>query len=468
MEKTAAALSRSSRSAANKRTVRFAGGPEESVRRAPGQPAVAAAEAAEVATGAAVRPAVEPKDADYAELPQPLFKSRAWMKARNEAVSALVERRGLSGREKVAIVRQIQRTLDFLTTPLGMGLGQKSPVGGKPTPSSVCWRFAKTLAGQRRHRQKHHKKPQRPHRQATPQAGWEPGMIRLETQKIEHEIVAFRDQHELERDFAHLETIEKGRVTQAKWEGVVRRYEAGGAQTREARLASLASTPLYPIPPSLISERLLIPQLQQQEQKLQQQKQMRQQQEQKLQQLEQEQKLQKQQQQQQQQQPPELATWSPFHQMPTEPGRPGWPNSSIFPSPAAVGEQRESGPSVVEVPTAVGSPGAAASAAPIAPPPAPKVGFASTTVDRKRKGKGIRSICEGCLLRERRRILPPLQQAHGRRSRSPPPPSSPPPRRAPSPYCEDAKVCGHSATVIHGMITPPLVLHMQVRLTSDS
>ncbi|CAM9424669.1 unnamed protein product, partial [Ectocarpus fasciculatus] len=49
-------------------------------------------------------------------------------------------------------LRQFEHTLDFLKSTPAMGLGRKAPSGGTPTPSSICWRYAKTIALQR-HRQ---------------------------------------------------------------------------------------------------------------------------------------------------------------------------------------------------------------------------------------------------------------------------------------------------------------------------
>ncbi|CAM9386424.1 unnamed protein product [Ectocarpus sp. 13 AM-2016] len=59
-------------------------------------------------------------------------------------------------------LRQFEHTLDFLNSTPAMGLGRETPSGGTPTPSSICWRYAKTIALQRhRHEQQRRRRAQR-------------------------------------------------------------------------------------------------------------------------------------------------------------------------------------------------------------------------------------------------------------------------------------------------------------------
>ncbi|CAB1108546.1 unnamed protein product [Ectocarpus sp. CCAP 1310/34] len=53
-------------------------------------------------------------------------------------------------------LRQFEHTLDFLNSTPAMGLGREAPSGGTPTPSSICWRYAKTI-----HLQRHRQEQQR-------------------------------------------------------------------------------------------------------------------------------------------------------------------------------------------------------------------------------------------------------------------------------------------------------------------
>ena len=168
---------------------------DQDTGRIPGQRSTAAT---------AVQPFVRPEVVGCVDLQSRITKTREWVRARNEAINELVERRLAVGLGKTTVTKQEEWTLDFLDTPLGMGLGHKSPEG-LPTPNSVYWRYARAIVGLRRHQQKNYK-TQRPRREP-PQSSWETRMIRLETQKIKHEIKAFRDQQEKER-----EVIEDGYV----------------------------------------------------------------------------------------------------------------------------------------------------------------------------------------------------------------------------------------------------------------
>ncbi|CAN0377571.1 unnamed protein product, partial [Ectocarpus sp. 12 AP-2014] len=83
--------------------------------------------------------------------------------------------RGESGTESAVVteasfpggaLQQFEHTLDFLNSTPAMGLGRQAPSGGTPTPSSICWRFAKTIALQRhRHEQQRRRQAQRQQQQ---------------------------------------------------------------------------------------------------------------------------------------------------------------------------------------------------------------------------------------------------------------------------------------------------------------
>ncbi|CAN0455517.1 unnamed protein product, partial [Hapterophycus canaliculatus] len=54
----------------------------------------------------------------------------------------------------------LEHTLDFLRSTPGTGLGKEPPSGGTPTPTSICWKYAKTIARQRRRRKREQQQQQ--------------------------------------------------------------------------------------------------------------------------------------------------------------------------------------------------------------------------------------------------------------------------------------------------------------------
>lgn len=62
-----------------------------------------------------------------------------------------------TAQKSLTITRQMEHSIAFLDSLPAMGLGLKSPAGGRPTPSTVLWRYARVTAQQRRQQQKHKK-----------------------------------------------------------------------------------------------------------------------------------------------------------------------------------------------------------------------------------------------------------------------------------------------------------------------